>query len=186
MKKEQEKEVEQPEQETEAVDLGKLGVMFESLEIELLKKQKSVKNAKNADLIKKADQKDDAENIPEITEIAHAFSEFKELFVIGIFAPIDLFLNDALDEKGINIITKKEISKLLDTIFKALPAPVIKSIIKATKATKSKDWYNNLELTLGLLTQITKMIYPRFQQYKTYLKLHGKTKEKKTTGAGVV
>lgn len=180
MEKDKKQEVDSPVNENGEVDLGKLGVMLESLEGEVLKKQKGVRNAKNADLIEKAQKQDDAENIPEIIEIEKAFSEFKELFIVGLFVPIDMFLNDLLDEKGIEPITKKELSKLLDKIFESMPSKVIQSVATATKFTKNKDWYKNLEMVLGLLTQITKMIYPRYQQYKTWLKLHDKGKENKT------
>jgi len=172
VKKENNKEV-VPEQESEIDNLEKLGVMFDTLEQKALEFRKKEKNAEKDIFIEKANEQKSQEKILksqeiEIMETSEFLNEVSSELVGSLFIPIELFLNDGLENKGITPITEVEIQKLLTLLIKLLPKDSLDKITEITKATKKVDWLKNVVKGIALAKHLFKMFYNRYKQYKSW------------------
>jgi len=178
-KKENNREIE-PEVDSEVDKLKKLGVMFDALEKKALDYEKKQKNAEKDIFIEKANKQKSQEKILktqekilktqeiEILETSEFLDEISSELVGSLFIPIDLFLNDGLESKGITPISEAEIQKLLTLLIKLLPKDSLDKITEITKQTKKIDWLKNIGKAIGLIKHSFNMFYKRYKQYKTW------------------
>jgi hypothetical protein len=164
------KETNEPEKDPELDNLEKLGLMMGTLEKRANKRLKNEMDSKNDDFIEKANQKKEKETIQDSAETSATLFDINEELVGTLFIPIDLFINDGLESKGINPFTESEIKKLLDLILKLLPSEVLTKITEMTKKTKKITWFKNIDKILAISKHLYKMFGVRFRQYKSWKK----------------
>ncbi|KKM87852.1 hypothetical protein LCGC14_1264760 [marine sediment metagenome] len=177
MVKTQNNENSESNDDSELDGLKKLGVMFDTLEKKAWELREKDKTSKIDTIIEKADSQKQKEKILETQETTESVENIASELVGTLYLPIELFLNDGLEAKGIDIINENEIQKLLDLLFKLLPKEAFETITEAFKKTKKISWLKNMDKGIAVFKHIFKMFYKRYKQYKTWLELHPK-KEK--------
>jgi len=167
----------EPEVDSELDNLKKLGIMFDTLEATALEAQKKELELQKDTIIDKAKKSKKKEKILEVQETTESLENITSELVGTLYLPIELFINDGLEDKGITPISEAEIQKLFNLLIKLLPKEAFEKIIEAGKKAKKVDWLKNMSEGIALLKHLFKMFYKRYKQYKDWKDLQP-TKEK--------
>ena len=128
-------------------------------------------------VIKKANEEKEKEKIQESEETKEIIFDINEELVGTLFIPIDLFLNDNLEKRGITPFTEKELKKLFDLILKLMPKEFIAKITETTKKTKKISWFKNIDKILALMKHLYRMTAVRYKQYMAWKESQPKKSE---------
>ena len=171
MSKKENKENSEVEIDSELDNLKKLGIIFDTLEEKALEFEKKELESQKDTIIEKAKKQKDKEKIQEVQETTDDLENINAELVGALYIPIDLFINEGFENKGITPISEIEIEKLLELLFKLLPTEIFEKITETMKLTKKLDWVKNLTKGIALIKHLYKMFYKRYKQYSEWKKL---------------
>ena len=152
-----------PKVDSELDNLKKLGIMFDTLEATALEAQKKELELQKDTIIDKAKKQKKKEKILEVQETTESLENITSELVGTLYLPIELFVNDGLESKGITPISEQEIQKLFNLLIKLLPKEAFEKIIEAGKKAKKVDWLKNMSEGIALLKHLFKMFYKRYK-----------------------